>query len=94
MLERAVRDEPDETGSWYSLGVARAVTGDAAGARAAFERVVALDPAYYDGWLALARAAAEAGDAAGAREALARAAALPEAADGRAEALRAGLAGR
>lgn len=93
-LERAVRGEPDETGSWYSLGVARAVTGDAAGARAAFERVVALDPAYYDGWLALARAAAEAGDAAAAGEALARAAALPEAADGRAAAQRARLAGR
>lgn len=93
-LEDAVGRAPDDVSSWYSLGVARAVQGRPAGAQEAFERTVALDPRYYDGWLALARAAAQSGDAAAAAEALARAGALPEAADGRAAALRAELGAR
>jgi tetratricopeptide (TPR) repeat protein len=82
-LESAVSGAPDDVASWYSLGVARAITGRAGEAQQAFERTVALDPRYYQGWLALARAAAQAGDSAAATAALARAETLPEAAEAR-----------
>ncbi len=43
-LERAVRDLPGDAGLWASLGDARGVLGDVAGARAAYERALAIKP--------------------------------------------------
>lgn len=50
LLRQAVQDFPQEAGCWSDLGIAEAVVGDPAHARADFERALVLDPELAAAW--------------------------------------------
>lgn len=50
MLRRAVKDFPDDATCWSDLGIAEAVVGDPAHARADFGKALALDPELAAAW--------------------------------------------
>ncbi|SDZ72912.1 tetratricopeptide repeat protein [Rubrimonas cliftonensis] len=69
LIQARLEAEPDDALAWELLGVASALSGDAAGADAAYARAIALDPGRLTAWIKRGDLADAYGDMEGARRA-------------------------